>query len=44
VGTDEIDCVITDSQADPDEIDRLREAGVEVIVAGAESAEGAAAD
>jgi DeoR/GlpR family transcriptional regulator of sugar metabolism len=33
VGTTEIDCVITDDLADKDEVARLREAGVEVLVA-----------
>jgi DeoR/GlpR family transcriptional regulator of sugar metabolism len=36
VGIEEIDTLITDPQANPDEVDRLRAAGVEVIVAGAQ--------
>jgi DeoR/GlpR family transcriptional regulator of sugar metabolism len=38
VATDEIDCLITDDQADVGEIERLRAAGVDVIVAGAGAA------
>lgn len=34
VAIDEIDIVITDQQADPEEVERLREAGVDVLVAG----------
>jgi DeoR/GlpR family transcriptional regulator of sugar metabolism len=40
VATESIDCVITDAQADPEELDRLRAAGVEVLVAGQQAEPG----
>ncbi|MDQ1681425.1 MAG: hypothetical protein QOI42_2284 [Frankiaceae bacterium] len=33
VASEHISCVITDSQADPAELDRIRQAGIEVVVA-----------
>ena len=44
VAIDEIDTVITDPQADPEELERLRDAGVEVVVAGQPETEAGTAD